>query len=163
MKSVRSDRPVIFGEVLFDRFPDGTSVLGGAPFNVAWHLKALGLGPLFVTRVGKDRLGGRILAAMEAWGMDTRGVQEDPDHPTGTVEVWVENGEPSYEIAMPSAWDLIDAEKLPAADDPGILYHQVGSCPRLLAPSQGGRQTWTRSGIQVCMAGQGTSIPASRR
>jgi len=30
----------IFGEVLFDHFPDGSRVLGGAPFNVAWHLQA---------------------------------------------------------------------------------------------------------------------------
>jgi fructokinase len=28
----------VFGEVLFDYFPDGSRVLGGAPFNVAWHL-----------------------------------------------------------------------------------------------------------------------------
>ncbi|MCG2635366.1 MAG: carbohydrate kinase, partial [Gammaproteobacteria bacterium] len=26
----------IYGEVLFDHFPDGSRVLGGAPFNVAW-------------------------------------------------------------------------------------------------------------------------------
>ncbi len=26
-------RPLIFGEVLFDCFPDGIRVLGGAPFN----------------------------------------------------------------------------------------------------------------------------------
>jgi len=41
----RSDlaaRPVLFGEVLFDHFPDGSEVLGGAPFNVAWHLQGLG-------------------------------------------------------------------------------------------------------------------------
>ncbi len=37
--------PVIFGEVLFDCFSDGNSVLGGAPFNVAWHLQAFGLSP----------------------------------------------------------------------------------------------------------------------
>ena len=28
---MNSRRPCIFGEVLFDRFPDGTAVLGGAP------------------------------------------------------------------------------------------------------------------------------------
>ncbi|MGD9171680.1 MAG: carbohydrate kinase, partial [Candidatus Thiodiazotropha sp.] len=32
----------IFGEVLFDCFPTGEQVLGGAPFNVAWHLQAFG-------------------------------------------------------------------------------------------------------------------------
>ena len=35
-------RLCLFGEVLFDHFPDGKRVLGGAPFNVAWHLQAFG-------------------------------------------------------------------------------------------------------------------------
>ena len=38
-------QPLIFGEVLFDQFEDGSSVLGGAPFNVAWHLQAFGMQP----------------------------------------------------------------------------------------------------------------------
>ncbi len=33
---------VVFGEVLFDCFPSGEKLLGGAPFNVAYHLQALG-------------------------------------------------------------------------------------------------------------------------
>ncbi|MBA1332725.1 carbohydrate kinase, partial [Candidatus Endoriftia persephone str. Guaymas] len=49
--------PIIFGEVLFDCFEDGSRVLGGAPFNVAWHLQALGAAPLFISRVGDDSLG----------------------------------------------------------------------------------------------------------
>ena len=32
----------VFGEVLYDQFPDGRRILGGAPFNVAWHLAAFG-------------------------------------------------------------------------------------------------------------------------
>ena len=44
---------VIFGEVLFDDFPDG-AVLGGAPFNVAWHLQAFGLHPVMISRTGND-------------------------------------------------------------------------------------------------------------
>ena len=62
-------RPVVIGEVLFDCFPDGSTVLGGAPFNVAWHLQAFGLRPLVVTRVGDDALGERVLTTMESWRM----------------------------------------------------------------------------------------------
>jgi fructokinase len=47
---------VIFGEVLFDNFPD-KQVLGGAPFNVAWHLQGFGDNPLFISRVGDDSRG----------------------------------------------------------------------------------------------------------
>ena len=50
-------RPVLFGEVLHDCFPDGSRVLGGAPLNVAWHLRALGLDPYLVSRVGDDAAG----------------------------------------------------------------------------------------------------------
>ena len=62
-------RPLIFGEVLFDHFPDGSAVLGGAPFNVAWHLQAFGLKPLFVSRVGNDAAGESVRWAMRQWRM----------------------------------------------------------------------------------------------
>ncbi len=47
----------VFGEVLFDCFPNGKQVLGGAPFNVAWHLQALGDDPTFISQIGDDTLG----------------------------------------------------------------------------------------------------------
>lgn len=50
----------IFGEVLFDHFPDGSRVLGGAPFNVAWHTQAFGLAPCFISRIGNDPAGYEI-------------------------------------------------------------------------------------------------------
>ncbi len=116
-------RIAIFGEVLFDRFPDGTEVLGGAPFNVAWNLRGLGHDPLLVSRVGDDELGGKVRAAMDAWGLDTAGLQVDPRRPTGTVEVTFVDGEPLYEIVPERAWDHIDAAEVPAAPDVVRLYH----------------------------------------
>ena len=77
--------PLVFGEVLFDHFPDGSRVLGGAPFNVAWHLQGFGLDPLVVTAVGADRTGREAVETMAAWGMSTEGVQVDRTHPTGRV------------------------------------------------------------------------------
>ena len=55
-------RPVIFGEVLYDCFPEGEVVPGGAPFNVAWHLQGFGQNPLFLSRVGSDEAAGRVLS-----------------------------------------------------------------------------------------------------
>ena len=72
---------VIFGEVLFDDFPDG-AVLGGAPFNVAWHLQAFGMHPVVISRTGNDAQRERIIDNMQRWGMDTIGMQSDPLHPT---------------------------------------------------------------------------------
>ena len=115
--------PIIFGEVLYDCFPDGASVLGGAPFNVAWHCQAFGLQPLFISRVGNDSLGKQVQAAMLNWGMKTEGIQIDSDHPTGRVDVSFSNNEPSYDIVENSAWDFITNDELPKFNKESLLYH----------------------------------------
>lgn len=115
--------PVIFGEVLFDCFADDQRILGGAPFNVAWHLQAFQHQPCFITRVGEDELGHEILMAMKQWGMDTGQVQHDELHATGRVNVIVENNEPAYDIAEDSAYDFIDAEQIHLPDEAAIIYH----------------------------------------
>lgn len=55
---------LIFGEVLFDVFPDGQRVLGGAPFNVAWNLHQLGEPVCFVGGIGNDPAGAAVQARM---------------------------------------------------------------------------------------------------
>jgi len=67
-----SFRPLIFGEVLFDHFPDGARVPGGAPFNVAWHLQGFKAHPLLISGVGADAAGDELLDRMARWGMDPR-------------------------------------------------------------------------------------------
>lgn len=119
-------RPVIVGEVLFDIFDDGTRVLGGAPFNVAWHLKGFGLEPLFLTRIGNDDDGLRVAKAMRDWGMDCCGLQLDTEAATGVVHVHDRDGEPSYDIIPDRAYDRLNAES--AFDSLGttdglLLYH----------------------------------------
>jgi fructokinase len=113
----------IFGEVLFDCFPDGNSVLGGAPFNVAWHLQAFGLSPMMITRIGDDELGAQVRSAMLDWNMDTGGVQLDAEHPTGSVDIEFENGEPRYTIVEHRAYDYIEADSLPSSAESSLLYH----------------------------------------
>jgi fructokinase len=115
--------PVIFGEVLFDCFPDGNSVLGGAPFNVAWHLQALGLSPLMLTAIGDDALGQKVKTAMLDWHMNTEGLQLDSQHPTGSVEVAFENGEPKYSIVEHRAYDYITTSALPSLPENSLIYH----------------------------------------
>jgi fructokinase len=114
---------VVFGEVLWDRFPDGGEVLGGAPFNVAWNLQGLGQEPLLVSRIGDDELGKRVLRAMTEWGMTTAGVQVDDRRPTGTVEVGLDDGEPVFDIVADRAFDEIDKRMIPPLPDEPLLYH----------------------------------------
>ncbi|SFD00156.1 fructokinase [Thiohalospira halophila DSM 15071] len=122
MEDVRT-APTIFGEVLFDEFGDH-AVLGGAPFNVAWHLRGLGQPARLVSRMGEDDYGRRIREAMARWDLDDAGLQRDTEHPTGRVRVELAAGEPTYEIVTGVAWDAINAEAAVAAvGHPGLLYH----------------------------------------
>lgn len=120
------ESPCIFGEVLFDEFPDGRRVLGGAPFNVAWHLAAFGEQPQLISRVGKDADGETVRQAMQDWGMNVSGLQVDQELPTGCVRVHFEQGEPEYDIVFPSAWDAIHPPT--KMHDCQLLYHGSLAC-----------------------------------
>lgn len=119
---MREKVPVLFGEVLFDCFDDGSRVLGGAPFNVAWHLQAFGCAPLFISRVGEDPMGRQIRDTMQDWGMTTAGLQQDSTHPTGEVRVSLRNGQPDFEILADRAFDHIQADAIPPLA-PSLIYH----------------------------------------
>ncbi len=120
--ATHGQRPIVFGEVLFDCFPDGSQVLGGAPFNVAWHLQGFGLSPQFVSRIGADSTGQRVRDAMSDWQMNLEQVQVDTEHPTGSVRVEFTGGEPTYEIVDAQAYDYIEFPEFGEAPA-GVLYH----------------------------------------
>ena len=95
------------GEVLWDALPEGL-FLGGAPFNVACHLRAAGVPAAMVSRVGADRLGEEVIRRAERYGVGVDLIQVDPSLPTGFVRVAVDDaGNPAYEILAPAAWDAI--------------------------------------------------------
>jgi fructokinase len=120
---VDSVRPVIFGEVLYDCFPGGEAVLGGAPFNVAWHLQGFGLSPLFISRVGDDPLGHRVRDTMHRHGMDSSGLQLDSLHPTGKVTITLSADSHNFEIIPEQAYDYIDRDALPPLPETALFYH----------------------------------------
>lgn len=120
-KSQRS--PLILGEVLFDRFPDGKQVLGGAPFNVAWNLQGMGLAPTMISAIGDDAEGQTVLAAMSAWGMRQDQIQTVVEKPTGAVEVTLQNNEPKYDIVKDRAWDFIQPPSISDYADYSYLYY----------------------------------------
>ena len=103
-----SDEILCVGEILWDALPEGL-FLGGAPFNVARHLHALGEEVVFVSRVGDDVLGEEARRRLRAQGLDAALVQIDDSLPTGFVRVALDadTGEPDYEIVEPAAWDAI--------------------------------------------------------
>ncbi len=102
-------RVVCIGEVLWDII-EGVRKLGGAPFNVACHLRAMGLDAAMVSRVGDDALGSEIVEEARMRGLPTDLVQVDPELPTGQVIVTLgSSGIPGYVICEPAAWDAMRA------------------------------------------------------
>jgi fructokinase len=114
---------VIWGEVLWDRFPDGDR-LGGAPANVAWHLGQAGGWARLVSRVGDDADGRKALAALEEV-CDADLVQIDRERATGEVLVAVEGGEPRYTLVPGRAWERIEctADVAGALGEAGVLVY----------------------------------------
>jgi fructokinase len=97
---------ISIGEVLWDVFGD-TEHLGGAPFNFGAHAKILGHSVSFISAVGEDQRGRRILERMDAMGLPTRYVRQVKDHPTGIVTVNLDtSGQPHFTIHRPAAYDF---------------------------------------------------------
>lgn len=103
--SATGSATVIWGEILWDLFPDGPQ-LGGAPANVAWHFGLAGGWARLVSRVGDDELGRSALHRLDEV-CDTSLVQIDPSRPTGVVEVAIVDGEPNYRLVPDRAWEHI--------------------------------------------------------
>jgi fructokinase len=100
------------GELLWDALPAGL-FLGGAPFNVACHLRAAGVIATIVTRIGADQLGDEAYRRVADFGVRTDLLQVDPLLPTGFVRVSVaENGTAQYQIVEPAAWDNLETTRM---------------------------------------------------
>lgn len=98
---------VSLGEILWDLLPTGKQV-GGAPANVAYHLKRFGAEVFVVSSVGKDTLGADICDYMDKYGLEKEYLSIANKYPTGTVEVKLDDrGLPSYIIHENVAWDHI--------------------------------------------------------
>tara|TARA_B100001540_G_C15677634_1_gene583287 strand:- start:65 stop:907 length:843 start_codon:yes stop_codon:yes gene_type:complete len=103
-----------FGEVLMDCFPD-QNVIGGAPFNVAVHLKRLGEDAGIITKIGEDVLGSEIQQILQQEDLIDQ-LQVDENYQTGRVDVTLKNGQPSYLIHEGCGWEYISMKKTTAPD-----------------------------------------------
>lgn len=112
---------VCFGEMLWDMLPSG-KMPGGAPMNVAIHLKNFGNEVDMISRIGTDDLGTELLQFANESGLNTQLVQQGQNHLTGVVKVNMDDkSNVQYKILHPVAWDYIVAdsqaiEKVKAAD-----------------------------------------------
>lgn len=107
MSAYRSFTIAAFGEILWDLLPDRV-IIGGAPFNFAYRMNALGHEAYIISSVGKDEYGEKALEKVRELGMSTRYIQRDSRYPTGTVEVFLDGEKkPDYRIITDVAYDHI--------------------------------------------------------
>lgn len=118
---------VVVGEALVDDY-GSHGVVGGAPFNVARHLAALGAPVHMITRVADDAAGALIRADLARFGLGTAGLQQDAQHPTGRVRVERQGAGHVFHILDNQAWDHLDTAQalaswpLPAGQPVATLY-----------------------------------------
>ena len=140
--------PLIFvgiGEVLFDVFENGTETLGGAPLNFAVHVHQLASqlgvgGGIIVSSVNSDNRGYKIIESLESRHMSSRYIGKDDNHPTGFVSVYMQNGEPGYQIEAEAAWDYIS--------DTAELKELAGQCSAICFGSLAQRSSVSKSTIR---------------
>ena len=122
---------LFFGEILWDIFDTYTNKtyivgnanvintvynIGGAEFNKAAHAARLGANAFFVTAVGDDELGKSALEQIKSFGINTKYVSQN-NLPTGYCSVTLDNGNPRYQLADNTAYDMIPTQTITGSFD----------------------------------------------
>ncbi len=111
MQKNQTENIVCFGEVLWDMLPSGAKP-GGAPLNVAIHLKKQGQNPAIISKTGNDKEGRELIKFLKKEGLNNNFIETDTELPTSKVLVRLdENKNATYEICKPVAWDNIAPNK----------------------------------------------------
>lgn len=132
---------VCFGEVLIDNLPTGRRI-GGAPLNVCYHLNKNGLSATIVSQVGNDALGRELLTGIASHDMDTTFIPVVTELASSSVEVVIDrDGNVSYEILEPVAWDALSYDQRAADLITGAAAFVYGS---LVARNRASRRTLYR-------------------
>ena len=117
---------VSVGEVLWDVVGDQEH-LGGAPFNFAAHLRRLGHNVSFMSSIGGDARGNKVIERMQELSLPTHWVKRCAAYPTGIATVRVDDlGQPTFTIEHPAAYDfpeMSDSELAELTSDPPSLIY----------------------------------------
>ena len=100
-----------FGEILWDII-EGKPYIGGAPFNFAAHVVKNKGAAAILSAVGSDDLGKQAVGEAARLGVDTSLIQVHNTRPTGTVDVFLKDGQPDYTIHESVAFDDIVVEDI---------------------------------------------------
>ncbi|MCH8206661.1 MAG: ribokinase [Chloroflexi bacterium] len=97
--------------VIGDRF---YTAPGGKGANQAVAAARLGARVRMVGRVGKDSFGPTLLNDLRAYGVDTEGVAEDPDNPSGVAIILLDSRRQNHIVAAYGANAACDGAQLDA-------------------------------------------------
>ena len=156
------------GETMVSFIPVGSAPLdgtgsvsldtAGAESNVAMYLADHGVDARWVSRLGDDAFGRRVLRHVRAAGVDVRGVRTDPARPTGllfkdpakdgsTRVTYYRHGSAASAMGR----DVLDEEAMRTAD----VWHFTGITPALSASCRDLVEAALRRGQAVPPAGGG--------
>jgi fructokinase len=97
---------ISIGEVLWD-IVGPEEHLGGATFNFSAHLSRLGHSVSFISAVGNDQRGHKVVDRMSQLGLSTEYLHTEKNHPTGTASVALAaDGQPKFVLHRPAAYDF---------------------------------------------------------
>ena len=118
---------VVFGSINMDlvvrtpRFPKPGETLTGHDFftapggkgaNQAVAAARLGIETVMVGRVGADVFGGALLDSLNASGVDTARIFTDPEHPSGTAVITVDDCAENEIVIVPGANGAVGLEDI---------------------------------------------------
>ena len=100
-------KPIVvgMGELLWDVLPD-VKKAGGAPVNFAYHASQSGAEAYALSAIGNDDLGEELIQELTKNRINSDYISR-VNYPTGTVQVELKEGIPSYTIIEGVAWDYI--------------------------------------------------------
>lgn len=139
MNSIQQSHSTVacFGEILWDSMPRGLFI-GGAPFNVAYHLTRLGQTSLIISSVGRDELGHQAIQKAQEYGIDISCIQISESAPTGISDVTLDqSNDAEYHIRQPAAWDSLSFTEL--------LKEKLVQCPAFIFGTLASRSTPSRN------------------
>ncbi|MCL2080614.1 MAG: PfkB family carbohydrate kinase [Oscillospiraceae bacterium] len=135
------------GEILWDVFPD-KEIIGGAPFNLAVHARALGCDAYILSRAGCDRRGETAAEQVRLKGINGRYLQKDADRPHGTAVVnFTSPGIAVYHIPPDGSHNFI------AADDNTVADINAGGFDMLCFGTLAQKGEVSRKSIQAVLNG----------
>lgn len=110
---------IVFGEVLWDVFPDRKR-LGGAPGNFAYYFARAGGDPYIVSAVGDDASGREALEEISSAGLRTDYIAATR-RITGQVIITIQGYKHLFRVVRGTAW-----EEIPYPSDSTIINNALG-------------------------------------